>query len=221
MGVALEGEVSIDMRQRETAVPPPFLASYPITRKCNLRCRHCYSDAAEHSAADELSRSDAKKRVDDPSQLEVRLLIVDGREPLCRGDLLEVVRHGTSRGLRVVVGTNGTMIDPAVAARMKEAGVQSVQISIDAAEPKTHDSFRGEDGSFEKAMTGMRACRQAGLPFRFGMVIRRSMLPQIPDMVKMAVDSGANGAELFDLVQVPRVRQQCVGSCSARTNGRT
>jgi MoaA/NifB/PqqE/SkfB family radical SAM enzyme len=168
MGVALEGEAPIDMPQPETAVPPPLLASCAITRKCNLRCKHCYSDATEHPDADGLSTSEAKTLVDDLSQLGVRLLIVDGRESLCRDDLLEVVRHGTSRGLRVVVGTNGTMIDPSVAARMKEAGVQGVQISIDGADPKTHDLFRGEDGSFDKAMMGMRACRQAGLPFRHG-----------------------------------------------------
>ena len=197
------------MRQPEMTVPPPFLASYAITRKCNLRCKHCYSDATEHPDADELSTSEAKKLVDSLSQLGVRLLILDGGEPLCRDDFLEVVRHGTSRGLRVVVGTNGTMIDPSVATRMKDAGVQAVQISIDGADARTHDSFRGEDGSFDKAMMGMRACRQAGLPFQFGMVIRRSTLPQIHDMLKMAADSGANAVELFDLVQVPRVKQQC------------
>jgi MoaA/NifB/PqqE/SkfB family radical SAM enzyme len=190
-------------------VPPPFLASYAITKKCNLRCKHCYSDATKDRAADELSTFEAKRLVDDLSELGVRLLILDGGEPLCRDDLLEVVRHATGRGLRVVVGTNGTKIDPSVATRMKEAGVQAVQISIDGADPKTHDSFRGEDGSFDKAMIGMRACREAGLPFQFGIVIRRSTLPQIHDTLKMAADSGANAAELFDLVQVPRVKQQC------------
>jgi radical SAM protein with 4Fe4S-binding SPASM domain len=92
---------------------------------------------------------------------------------------------------------------------MKEAGVQVVQISIDGADLKTHDSFRGEDGAFDKAMNGVKACREAKLPFQFGMVIRRSTVPQMPDMLKMAVDSGANAAELFDLVQVSRVKQQC------------
>lgn len=108
------------MRQPKMSVPPPFLASYAITRECNLRCKHCYSDATEHPDADELSTSDAKKLVDDLSQLGVRLLILDGGEPLCRDDFLEVIRHGTSRGLRVVVGTNGTKITASVATRMKE-----------------------------------------------------------------------------------------------------
>jgi len=209
-------ERQIDMHRPEMTVPPPFLASYAITRKCNLRCKHCYSDATEHPAADELSTSEAKRLVDGLSQLGVRLLILDGGEPLCRDDFLEVVRHGTSRGLRVVVGTNATMIDPGAATRMKEAGVQAVQISIDGADPKTHDSFRSEDGSFDKAMMGMQACRQAGLPFQFGMVIRRSTLPQIHDMLKLAVESGANAAEFFDLVQLPRVRKECPGEILSR-----
>jgi radical SAM protein with 4Fe4S-binding SPASM domain len=96
-----------------------------------------------------------------------------------------------------------------MATRMKNTGVKEVQISIDGAKPETHDSFRGEEGAFREAMKGVRACKEAGLPFQFGMVIRRQSLPEVPEMLKLAVESGANAAEFFDLVQVPRVRQTC------------
>ena len=86
-----------------------------------------------------------------------------------------------------------------------------MQISIDGATPQTHDSFRGEKGSFYRAMQGAEACRQAGLPFQFGMVIRKESLHEVPDMLELAVKSGANAAEFFDLVQVARVRKECPG----------
>jgi len=106
MGVALEGEVPIDMPQPETAVPPPLLASYAIMRKCDLRCKHCYSDATEHPDADELSTSEAKRLVDDLSQLGVRLLVLDGGEPLCRDDLLKDSMRLFRTEQRVHVGKN-------------------------------------------------------------------------------------------------------------------
>jgi radical SAM protein with 4Fe4S-binding SPASM domain len=111
--------------------------------------------------------------------------------------------------MRIVVGSNGTLIDAELAGRMKDVGVQAVQISIDGARPETHDSFRGEAGSFHRAMQGVEACREAGLPFQFGMVIRRESLPEISSMLELATKTGANAAEFFDLVQVPRVKKEC------------
>jgi len=187
--------------------PPPYLVSYSITRKCNLKCKHCYSDATDTQVHDELSTTEAKHL--DLSTWGIKLLIFDGGEPLCREDFFEIAEHASGRGIRTVVGSNGILIDGDTAERMKDVGIQGVQISIDGAKPETHDSFRGEKGAFHKAMLGVEACKEAGLPFQFGMIIRRQSLPEVPDMLRLAVDSGANAAEFFDLVQVPRVKREC------------
>jgi radical SAM protein with 4Fe4S-binding SPASM domain len=189
--------------------PPPYLVSYAITRKCNLKCKHCYSDAADRPAPDELSTSEAKKLLDTLAGWGIQLLIFDGGEPLCRDNFFEIAKYASQKKMRMVIGSNGTLIDVGMAKRMKDVGVQCVQISIDGAKPETHDSFRGEEGSFDRAMQGVEACKQVGLPFQFGMVIRKQSLPEIPSMLELAVKSGANAAELFDLVQVPRVRKEC------------
>jgi MoaA/NifB/PqqE/SkfB family radical SAM enzyme len=172
-------------------IAPPYLVSYAITRKCNLKCKHCYSDAADSPGPDELSAIEAKGLLDDLAKLGIRLLIFDGGEPLCREDFFEIARYASEKGMRTVVGTNGILIDAEMANRMKRAGIQAVQISIDGAKPATHDSFRGEDGAFHKAMQGVEACKKAGLPFQLGMVIRRRSLPEISDMLRLAVESGA------------------------------
>jgi len=196
---------------------PPYLVSYAITTKCNLKCKHCYSEATDSSARNELSTAEAKEFLDDLSKWGITLLIFDGGEPLCRYDFFEIVKYASEKGMRTVVGSNGVLIDAETADRMKSAGVQAVQISIDGANPATHDSFRGEDGAFHKAMQGVKACKKAGLPFQFGMVIRRQSLPEIPEMLKLAVESGANAAEFFDLVQVPRVRRECGNEVLSRS----
>jgi len=190
-----------------TFTPPPYLISYAVTRKCNLKCKHCYSDATEEQASDELLTEEAKRLLDEIANWGIKLLIFDGGEPLCRDDFFDISKYAAQKGLRVVIGSNGTLIDTDVAKKLKKSGVMAVQISVDGAEARTHDLFRGETGAFDKALDGAKSCREAGLPFQFGMTIRRSTLDEIPDMLKLALDSGAIAAEFFDLVQVPRVKK--------------
>ncbi|MCD6336443.1 MAG: radical SAM protein [Candidatus Latescibacteria bacterium] len=192
----------------KTFIPPPHLISYAVTRKCNLKCRHCYSEATEEPASDELSTEEAKSVLDEVADWGIKLLIFDGGEPLCRDDFLDMAEYASSRGLRVVIGTNGTLIDIDVAKRLKSSGVMAAQISIDGAKARTHDWFRGVEGAFDQALKGAEACKAVGLPFQFGMSIRRGTLDEIPDMLQLAIDSGAVAAEFFDLVQVPRVKRE-------------
>lgn len=191
-------------------VIPPYLVSYAITRNCNLKCKHCYSDSTDTPAPDELSTIEAKKLLDNIAGWGIKLLILDGGEPLCRDDFFEITSYASSKGIRVVVGSNGTLIDNQTALKMKEAGVRSVAISIDGATPKTHDTFRGEDGTFHKTIEGAKACKEAGLPFQFNTIIRKETFREIPDILRLAIKSGANAAEFFDLIQVSRVKERCV-----------
>jgi len=190
-------------------IQPPFMVSYSITTKCNLKCKHCYSDSVEQASPDDLSTDEAFRLMDDLSEWGIGLLIIDGGEPLCREDLLDVVKYASSKGVRTTIGSNGTLIDESMARKMLEAGVMSVAISVDAADAETHDSFRGISGAFEQTFKGIEACRVAGLPFQFNTVIRKENLSQLEDMLRLAVDSGANAAEFFDLVVAGRAKQEC------------
>lgn len=188
--------------------PPPFLVSFSITQECNLKCKHCYSESAEGIAKNELDTLQAKNLIEEIAAMGVRLLIMDGGEPLKRPDFIELVRFATSKGLRVVVGTNATLIDEAKAKEMIDAGVMAVQISVDGSTAKTHDWFRGVEGSFEQAMNGAKTCKNEGLPFQFGATIRKGTLSELPQILELALSTGANAAELFDLVQVQRVKRE-------------
>jgi len=188
---------------------PPFMVSYSITTKCNLKCKHCYSSSVEQAAPDELSTDEAFRLMDDLSRWGIGLLIIDGGEPLCREDLLDVVKYASSKGIRTTIGSNGTLIDKTMASRMLEAGVMAVAISVDGADAQTHDNFRGINGAFEQTMKGIKACRDASLPFQLNMVIRKDTLSQLEDMLRLAVECGADAAELFDLVAAGRAKEEC------------
>ncbi|MBA7474400.1 putative mycofactocin radical SAM maturase MftC [subsurface metagenome] len=188
---------------------PPFIVSYSITQKCNLKCKHCYSESVDQAAPDELSTEEAFRVIDDLSRWGIGLLIIDGGEPLCREDLLDVVKYASNKGIRTTIGSNGTLIDERMAKKMKDAGVMAVAISVDGAEAQTHDSFRGVAGAFDQTLKGVEACRNTRLPFQFNTVVRKETLPQLEDLLRMAVDCGADAAEFFDLVAAGRAKDEC------------
>ena len=202
-------KLKVQIKESLMQIRPPFMVSYSITTKCNLKCKHCYSESVEQAAPDELSTEEALHLVDDLSRWGIGLLIIDGGEPLCREDLLDIVRYASSKGIRTTIGSNGTLIDEAMAKKMVAAGVMAVAISVDGADAVTHDSFRGVDGAFEQTLKGIEACRNAGLPFQLNMVIRKDNLSQLDDMLRLAVDLGANAAEVFDLVAAGRAKNEC------------
>ncbi len=190
-------------------VRPPFMVSYSITRKCNLKCKHCYSESVDQATPDELSTAEAFRLIDDLSKWGIGLLIIDGGEPLCREDMLDVVKYASTRGIRTTIGSNGTLIDETTARKMKEAGVMVVAISVDAADAQTHDSFRGMGGAFEQTLRGVEACRNAQLPFQFNTVIRKETLSQLEDLLRLALDYRADAIEFFDLVAAGRAKDEC------------
>jgi len=190
-------------------VQPPFIVSYSITTKCNLKCKHCYSESVDQAAPDELTTDEAFRLMDDLSRWGIHLLVIDGGEPLCREDMLDIVKYASSKGIRTTIGSNGTLIDEAMARKMLDAGVKAIAISVDGADARTHDSFRGVSGTFEQTLKGIEACRTAGLPFQFNTIIRKETLPQLEKLLHMAVDCGANAIELFDLVVAGRAKQDC------------
>ncbi len=191
------------------SIRPPFMVSYSITTKCNLKCKHCYSESVDQAAPDELSTEEAFQLMDDLSEWGIGLLVIDGGEPLCREDLLDVVKYATSKGIRTTIGSNGTLIDEAMARKMLDAGVKSVAISVDGADAQTHDSFRGISGAWQQALKGVETCSGVGLPFQFNMVIRKETLSQLEKMLHIAVCYGASAAEFFDLVAAGRAKQEC------------
>lgn len=92
---------------------------------------------------------------------------------------------------------------------MLAAGVMAVAVSVNGADAQTHNSFRGVLGAFEQMLKGLEACRNARLPFQFNTVIRKETLSQIEDLLRMAIDYGADAAEFFDLVGTGRAKDEC------------
>ncbi len=181
----------------------PLLVSWNITRECNLRCRHCYRDAGTRSG-DELTTAEGFRLIDEIVRAGFPILVLSGGEPLMRPDLFELITRARAGGLRVVLGSNGTLIDNRMAHRLLQAGVARVGISLDSVHPENHDRFRRRAGAFEQARAGMEACKAAGLPFQVHTTVRESNADEVTAITDLAVESGSAGHHIFFLVPTGR-----------------
>ncbi|MFW2330813.1 MAG: radical SAM protein [Nitrospinota bacterium] len=133
------------------------VTAWNITRTCNLKCIHCYTDSEEKAYEGELTLSEGKAFLKDLKEFGSPAVLFSGGEPLIRKDIWELADYAKSIGLRMTLSTNGTLIDEAVAKKIKESGFTYVGISLDGL-GEVNDKFRGKDGAFKKAVRGFKNC---------------------------------------------------------------
>jgi 12,18-didecarboxysiroheme deacetylase len=164
-----------------------------VTRRCNLKCIHCYSSSQNVHYDDELTTEEGKALISDLAEFGSPVLLFSGGEPLMRADLPELVRFAIDRGMRAVISTNGTLITEEKAEIFSEIGLSYVGVSLDGI-GKINDQFRGVPGAFDAAMRGIKNCKAKGIKVGLRFTITRKNAGEIP--------------AVFDLVEwedIPRV----------------
>lgn len=192
-----------------------MIISWNTTNACNMYCDHCYRDAG-CKADEELNTEEAKTLLDQIAKAGFKIMIFSGGEPLMRPDIIELVKHARARGLRSVFGTNGTLIDLAMAKRLKEAGAMGMGISLDSLDKEKHNRFRKFPDAWEGAVRGMRNCRKVGLPFQIHTTVMDWNAHEIEDMTDFAVAEGAVAHHFFFLVPTGRAASMEAESLRAR-----
>ena len=164
-----------------------------VTRKCNLKCVHCYAQATEEALADELSTEEGKALIDDLAQFGAPVMLFSGGEPLVRKDLPELAAYAVEKGMRAVISTNGTLITPNVAKTLKSIGLSYVGISLDGMQG-INDKFRGVAGAYDKALEGIRNCQSAGIKVGLRFTVNKFNVGEIPAIF-----------DLLEEMDIPRV----------------
>lgn len=164
------------------------------TRACNLKCRHCYAEALTGPASGELTTAEAKEMMDQLKAYKVPVLLFSGGEPLMRPDLFELMAYGKQLGLRMVISTNGTLIDGGRAREIKALETSYVGISLDGLEA-VNDSFRGVHGAYERALAGFKHCREAGQKTGLRLTLSRTTAQELP--------------QIFDLIETQGIPRVC------------
>lgn len=165
-----------------------------VGRRCNLRCVHCYAHSTDIAYTGELTHEEGIKLIDDLTAFGSPVLLFSGGEPLMRPDIFELVEYARKQGMRAVLSTNGTLITPEVAVRLKEFGLSYVGVSLDGLE-EVNDRFRGVKNAFNLALEGIRNCRQAGIKVGLRFTMNRRNVQDIPG--------------IFDLLYQERIPRIC------------
>lgn len=178
----------------KTAAERRPIVVWNITRKCNLRCLHCYTDSEAKDYAGELDTATCKTVLDDLAGFGVPAVLFSGGEPTTRADLLELVAYAKSKGLRPTLSTNGTLITEKKAKDVADAGFTYVGISLDGI-GEVNDYFRGRPGAFEKALAAFGYLRELGQRVGLRMTLTQHNFKHLD--------------EIFDLIERERIPRAC------------
>ena len=201
-------ERSDALRYGEGAARPRAGTPRPIvvwngTRACNLRCVHCYSASTGPAGKKELSTDAGLAMLEDLARFGVPVVLFSGGEPLMRQDLFTLIRRAAELGIRPILSTNGTLIDRRVAERLREAGTRYVGVSLDGLR-ETNDAFRAVEGAFDRALAGIRHCREAGIKIGLRFSMTRRNAAEIGDVFDLVRDEGLPRVCFYHLVYTGR-----------------
>jgi 12,18-didecarboxysiroheme deacetylase len=164
-----------------------------VTRRCNLKCVHCYAHAKDVHFENELTTEQGKKLIDDLADFGAPVMLFSGGEPLVRKDLPQLAAYAVDKGMRAVISTNGTLITPNMARTLKEIGLSYVGISLDGMQ-EINDRFRGVMGAFRSALEGIRNSQDAGIKVGLRFTINKFNVGEIPKIF-----------QLLEEMDIPRV----------------
>ena len=193
-------------KSREGRGNPVRMIAWEVTRSCNLSCAHCRAASHLGPYPGELSAAECLGLIDDITLVSKPVIILTGGEPLLRPDIFDLAAYGTQKGLRMVMATNGTLVEEATARKMIDSGIQRVSISIDGPDAPSHDAFRREPGAFSGALAGIAAMKAAGMEFQINTTITAANLHQIKAIHDLALRIGAAAHHIFLLVPTGRGR---------------
>lgn len=180
----------------------PVTANLAITHKCQCQCIHCSADPFKDPTREELSVEEIKKVVDGALNLGASLVIYVGGEPLLREELYELIRYVDKSRAVAMIFTNGLLLTTENVRRLKEAGLYSMNISIDHSEAVLHDDFRKVVGCYEKAFQGARLAREAGILTGISTYATHENLKygHLEKLLQIANSEGFHEVTIFDCI---------------------
>ena len=178
-----------------TTAPRPYTLVAELTYRCPLRCVYCSNPVDFHRSRAELSTDEWRRVFSEAAELGVMQLHLSGGEPVLRADLVELIQHARAHDLYTNLITGGTLLDDDKLRRYREAGLDHIQLSIQGAARESAEMIAGVR-SHRKKIDGARLIRQIGFPLTLNVVIHRLNIVEVPELIALALELGADRLEL-------------------------
>ncbi|MDX1648915.1 MAG: pyrroloquinoline quinone biosynthesis protein PqqE [Myxococcota bacterium] len=177
------------------AAPRPLGLVAELTYRCPLRCPYCSNPLSLADFPESLSAADWARVFREAAALGCVHVGLTGGEPSTRRDLPEIVAAAAGAGLYTHLVTAGTPLDATGLTALAEAGLRSVQVSVQDASAAASDAIAGTR-SFERKLAVARATRALGLPLTLNVVLHRRNLDRVPELIALARELDADRLEL-------------------------
>ena len=183
----------------------PFLVVWNFTQLCNLKCKHCYASAGKPHP-NELTTQEAFKALDKLVDAGVNIIAFSGGEPLMRKDIFDVLKRASDYGVFTAIATNATLITKDVAKRLKDVNLGYVQISLDGANPETHNGFRGVPKAFERTIQGIKNCVEQDIFVEVATTATKLNYEEIPAIIDLCEKLNVDWWMMYNFVPTGRGR---------------
>ena len=179
----------VEMNQKAMDLGIPLSVHFDITYRCNERCVHCYLD---HDDLGEMTTAEIEDVLDQLADAGVFFLALSGGEVLMRRDFFDIVEHARRRLFNVKIKTNGVMIREPEARRLRQLGVEQVQISVYSHRPEVHDGITKLPGSLRRTIEAIRFLKLQGLKVSMANVLMTPNLFDNHGVMSLAKDLGVS-----------------------------
>jgi pyrroloquinoline quinone biosynthesis protein E len=173
----------------------PFGLLAELTYRCPLACAYCSNPVDLASYGDELTTAEWQRVFAAAQELGVLQLHLSGGEPLLRRDLAELARTACDLGMYTNLVTSALGLSRRRAEELRAAGVDHVQVSVQADEPTMSDDIAGIP-SFERKVEACRLVKELGWPLTVNVVLHRQNIDRIGAILLLAEELGADRVEL-------------------------
>jgi len=174
----------------------PISAVLELTRFCNLNCSYCYVKTLNPNSnnigkASDMSTEMWLKSIDNLRESGVLSIVLSGGEPLLRKDIFTIASYANQHDIATTLATNGTLIDKDMAQRIKESGIEYVEISIFSSIEEINDAHR-EKNSFNKSINAVRYCKEQGITVGFAMTITSLVKNEVKSFLELGKKLGVD-----------------------------
>jgi radical SAM protein with 4Fe4S-binding SPASM domain len=149
-----------EMGDRALKLGVPLSAHIDLTYRCNEQCVHCYLDHHDHG---EMTTAEIKRLLNEMAEAGVFILTLSGGEIFLRKDFFEILECARELTFCIKLKTNAVLIREAQAKRLRDLGVESVQVSIYSHRPEVHDAVTKVPGSLRRSIEGIRFLKSQGM----------------------------------------------------------
>jgi radical SAM protein with 4Fe4S-binding SPASM domain len=184
----------------------PVSVVWSLSYRCNLHCIHCYQNASKPSA-DELTLDDQLKIIDQIGRAGVSMVVLSGGEPLTNPNLEALIERIRMNDMTISIDSNGVLIDRGKAESLRQAGVTSIELSLDGVDEQSHDHFRGLGGAFKKTLDAVEECSRAGIFTTVATTSTKLNHSKSGDLISLARNRGADRVVFFDLIPAGRGKE--------------